>query len=232
MSSRKIKREIISLLGQSSLDTVLSGLEDYPAADLINPLFSALCRTEKQLRWHAVSGFGQVVPKLAEIDMEAARIVMRRFIWSLNDESGGIGWGAPEAMAEIIVNNDQLADEYLHMLISYTREDGPELFQDGNFLELPQLQRGLLWGIGRVAGEMSQVLIERGVNADLYKYLKSDDAVVCGMAIWGLGLLEASEAKNDVKGFLDDQREVELYFKGQFLTQTVAEYASVALARL
>ena len=47
-------------------------------------------------------------------------------------------------MAEIMANDDQLADEYLHMLLSYMREDGPELFADGNYLELPMLQRGLL----------------------------------------------------------------------------------------
>jgi len=69
--------------------------------------------------------------------MEAARIVMRRYIWSLNDESGGIGWGAPEAMAVGIYHHDGLCDEYLHMLISYMLPDGPLEHQDGNFLELP-----------------------------------------------------------------------------------------------
>eukprot|EP00362_Geleiidae_sp_MMETSP1317_P000447 CAMPEP_0201284794 /NCGR_PEP_ID=MMETSP1317-20130820/84991_1 /ASSEMBLY_ACC=CAM_ASM_000770 /TAXON_ID=187299 /ORGANISM="Undescribed Undescribed, Strain Undescribed" /LENGTH=71 /DNA_ID=CAMNT_0047606373 /DNA_START=1077 /DNA_END=1289 /DNA_ORIENTATION=- len=67
--------------------------------------------------------------------MEEARIVMRRMLWSMNDESGGIGWGVPEAMAEVMTCNKGLAEEYIHMLISYMREDGEELFQDGNFLE-------------------------------------------------------------------------------------------------
>jgi len=48
-----------------------------------------------------------------------------------------------------------LAEEYLHMLVSYMREDGPKAFQDGNFIELPMLQRGLLWGIGRLIPPLS-----------------------------------------------------------------------------
>jgi len=102
------------------------------------------------VRWHAVSVFGTTVDRMAGQDLESARIVMRRFLWSLNDESGGIGWGAPEAMAEIMYHCRPLAEEHLHMLVSYMREDGPEAFQDGNFIELPMLQRGLLWGIGRL----------------------------------------------------------------------------------
>ena len=70
---------------------------------------------------------------------------MRRLMWNLNDESGGIGWRArPEAMGEIVARSERLADEYGHILISY-------LDPDGNYLEHPLLQRGLLWGIGRFA---------------------------------------------------------------------------------
>ena len=43
-----------------------------------------------------------VVSRLADSDMEAARVIMRRLMWNLNDESGGIGWGSPEAMGEIL----------------------------------------------------------------------------------------------------------------------------------
>ena len=65
-------------------------------------------------------------------------------MWSLNDESGGIGWDAPEAMSEIIASHEGLAKEYTNVLISYVREDG-------NFLEYEPLQRGAVWGIGSVA---------------------------------------------------------------------------------
>jgi len=87
---------------------------------------------------------GAVVANLAEQDMESARVIMRRLMWSLNDESGGIGWGAPEAMGEIIASHDGLAKEYVSVLISY-------VWKEGNFLEYEPLQRGAVWGVGRVA---------------------------------------------------------------------------------
>ena len=130
MSSRKIKQEVLTLLASADLDHIYREALKFAEKDLVNPLFSALSRPEEIVRWHAISVFGQVVPRLADQDMEAARIVMRRFLWSLNDESGGIGWGAPEAMAEIMLHHDRLADEYLHMLISYLRPDGPLEHQD------------------------------------------------------------------------------------------------------
>ena len=51
---------------------------------------------------------GAVVANLAEKDMESARVVMRRLMWSLNDESGDIGWSRPEAMGEIIASHGDL----------------------------------------------------------------------------------------------------------------------------
>jgi len=36
-------------------------------------------------------------------------------MWSLNDESGGIGWGAPEAMGAIMARHTGLADEYANI---------------------------------------------------------------------------------------------------------------------
>ena len=224
MSSRKIKNKVISLLGQQDLDQILYGLQQYPDKDLINPLFLALPRAEELVRWHAVSAFGQVVPRIAEEDMEAARIVMRRFLWSLNDESGGIGWGSAEAMAEIMAHHEPLADEYLHMLHSYIQEDGEELFQDGNHLELPQLQRGILWGIGRVAPRWGARLLEKGVVDHLRPYLQSDDAVVRAMTIRALVELKAPETEALVSPFLDDDREVRFYLEGVFQTLTVADF--------
>ena len=179
-----LKKRVQRLLAEKNLNDIFLELSGYREEDLINPLFSSLCNSNEIVRWHAVSAFGIVVSQLAKRNLESARVIMRRFLWSLNDESGGIGWGAPEAMAEIMANHPVLADEYLHMLVSYIQEDGDELYQDGNFIELPMLQRGILWGIGRLAGGYRQRLIESGVAKELAKYLESPDLIVFGLALW------------------------------------------------
>ncbi len=46
---------------------------------------------------------------------------MHRLMWSLNDESGSIGWGVPEAVAEIMANHDGAAEKYAYILVCLRR---------------------------------------------------------------------------------------------------------------
>ncbi len=223
--NRKIKKEVLALLAAGNLENSRRELAKFDEQGLVNPLFSALYRPEEILRWHTVTIFGEVLARLADKNMEAARIVMRRYLWSLNDESGGIGWGAPEAMAEAMYHHDRLCDEYHHMLISYMRPDGPLEYQDGNFLELPELQRGLLWGIGRLAEKRGALLLEKAVVPDLIAYLSSNDATVRGLAVRALGLLGAGAP---VETLLDDYRSLRFYHDGEISVVTVSELAGVA----
>lgn len=227
--NRKIKKKVLTLLADADLNHVRAELAEFDEQGLVNPLFSALYRPEEMLRWHTVTIFGEVLSRLADRNMEAARIVMRRYLWSLNDESGGIGWGAPEAMAEAMYHHDGLCDEYLHMLISYMRPDGPLEHQDGNYLELPELQRGLLWGIGRLAEKRADLLLERNVVPDLLAYLSSQDATVRGLAAKALGLLGGSGFGEELQPLLGDGRPVRLYGDGRISVVTVSELATEAL---
>lgn len=215
MNRRQLKKHILTLLDFPNLGEIYGQLQFYPRQSVLNPLFIALCHQKERVRWNAVCCFGQTVPAMAEDNLESARVVMRRFLWTLNDESGGIGWGAPESMAEIMVHSDQLRKEYLHMLISYMREDGEELFQDGNYLELPLLQRGLLWGVGRLCENVPDEMIERGVTADLLAYLESPDFQVRGMALWALGFLKYNIDQSLVRDLLANSLELRVYLNGQ-----------------
>lgn len=211
MNRRKAKQEILLLLKQGSSDTFFSKLEEYPQHLLINALFIALCNQLEPIKWNAVSCFGYIVPGIAEKDLESARIIMRRFLWSLNDESGGIGWGAPEAMAEIMCHSKTLRREFLHMLISYMREDGDEPFQDGNFLEHPMLQRGLLWGVGRLCMECPDEMSGYQIMPDIMAYLDSTDLYVAGLAIWCLNLLGVKLPLLKLEKYVASSFELELF---------------------
>jgi len=132
-------------------------------------------------------------------------------------------------MAEIMYNSDILRQEYLHMLISYTRKDGNELFQDGNYLELPLLQRGLLWGIGRLCQGHKAEMLEKLVTNDIVDYLSSPDHHVVGLAIWCLGFLGSNEAMTRVAEFLSHTEEICLVLNDSFKTITLAKLAENAL---
>lgn len=229
MNRLKTKKKIINLLSLEDLDTIRDGLFDLPNKGVLNGLFSSLCHPEELVRWHAVSGFGLVVPAIAAANLEEARTVMRRFLWMLNDESGGIGWGVPEAMAEVMFHCRPLGGEYLHMLVSYTMDDGPELFQDGNFLELDLLQEGVLWGLCRVAPLYREELLDLRVNENLTVYLDSDNATVKGLACRLVRLLGLQKYRTWLDAAGNDLRPVRVYHEGTFSETTVADLAKLAL---
>lgn len=211
LARRRIKLELLPLLEKRQTSEIFHLLQRYPDHLVMNTLFSALCNPLDQVRWNAVICFGTIVPRLAEERIEDARVIMRRFLWTLNDESGGIGWGAPESLAEIMCHCGQLRREYLHMLISYMCEDGEEFFQDGNYLELPMLQRGLLWGIGRLCQHHRDEMTEQNIVENVAAYLSSTDSTVSGMALWSLGLLQAKSTAQRIAPFLDKDKVIQIY---------------------
>ena len=215
-SRREIKRHILKLLEQGSLDEIYHFFENNPEHLVLNALFGALCNPVETIRWNSIRGFGLVVPPLAKINIENARVVMRRFLWSLNDESGGIGWGAPESLAEIMCHCGQLRHEYLHILISYMCRDGEEIFQDGNYLELPMLQRGLIWGVGRLAQYHREEMVEQNSVEKVVCYLSSSDMNVAGLAIWTLGLLNAQSTHGKIEAFVG-RNDLVLIYRDNFL---------------
>ena len=221
----KEKRRITKLLESPDIEAVIQELRQLPVSRVINPLIGALCSNNETVRWHAITALGPIMADLADKDMEAARVVMRRFMWSLNDESGGIGWGAPEAMGVIMAGHDKLADEYGHMLVAYMREDG-------FYLELPQLQQGLMWGLARLTMAKPDLLKAKNVVAYLLPYLDSHDSTVRGLAAWTLGLLHAGEAVLYLERLANDPAQVTIFLNRTFVPDTVGSLAHKALANI
>ncbi|MFH1155381.1 MAG: hypothetical protein V1793_16350 [Pseudomonadota bacterium] len=141
---RTIKRRVHELLTQPDEGAALEAILSMDGKAVVGPLISFLQSTDLALQRRAVRAMGKVVSAMADTHVESARIVMRRLMWSLNDESGGIGWGAPEAMGEIMAMNETLAGEYANILLSYVDEKG-------NYLEYEPLRRGAVQGIRRLA---------------------------------------------------------------------------------
>lgn len=222
-SGRQLKREISKLLRTQNMDAALDTLYRMPARQAVNPLFSLLLSTDPKVKWPAITALGGVIANLARQDMESARVMMRRLMWQLNDESGGIGWGCPETLGEAMACHEGLAQEYAHVLTSYVMEAG-------NFLEYEPLQEGALWGIGRV----SQVRPHRVRAAvpHLLNFLASRRAAVRGLAVWTLGLLGAGEGSSQIRSLLNDGAQVEIYRDGELRTLTVRELSREALAKI
>lgn len=150
---KKFKKEIHDIITSGKFPGNIGKLDNYPPKNLISTLLSILYQPDKSVRNSTIIALGHTVSSLAEEDIEAARVVMRRLMLSLTEESGGIGWGAPEAMGEIMARNRQLAEEYHQMLISY-------MIGGGNELEFEELQKDVIAGLKRLAAEYPELVEE------------------------------------------------------------------------
>ena len=138
---RQTKKKVNQILSNSQGSEALSLLELIPEEQLVGPLFSHFYAMDELIKFRSIIAMGELALRLSLKQMEKARILMRRIMWNLNDESGGIGWGSPEAMGQILYKSPALAMEFKSILFSY-------LDHRGNFIEHELLQRGVLWGIG------------------------------------------------------------------------------------
>ena len=162
--------------------TALAEIGHLPLRQVVNPLFSFFYTHDALLKWRAITAMGHAVNEMVlRNQKEAARVVMRRLIWNLNDESGGIGWGSPEAMGEIMARNKSMADEYHRILLSY-------MMPHGNYVEHEMLQRGVLWGVGRLAHVEPSLI--RPAIAYLIPFLTSADPFHRGLASWTAALYD------------------------------------------
>jgi hypothetical protein len=118
------------------------------------------------------------------------------------------------------------------MLLSYMREDGDEIWQDGNFLEHEILQQGLLWGAGRMALSRRKLMLEKGMDLDLPPYLDSPDATVRGLAARAIGILGVPVRLERIKELCRDNDTMRLYEDGVLRTFSVGQLADQALQRL
>jgi len=216
MGARQFKKEILELLSHKAFEKSLEKILQLPARQSVNPLFSFFYNSDELVRWWAVAAMGTVVSNLADHDMESARVIMRRLIWNLNDESGGIGWGSPEAMGEIMARHERLAGEYHKILVSY-------ITPDGNYLEHEILQRGVLWSVGRLAHARPQ-LVEDSAPF-LLPYMESEDANLRGLAAWTAGLFDCKTTRKLLKRLENDQATLTIYLNDKLEEFTVAQLA-------
>ncbi len=219
---RQIHTELLSLLRDDDHDRSMAAIKEYANRRVIGPLFSFFYRDEPHIRWRAITAMGEAVKQIADRDLEYARNIMRRLIWNLNDESGGIGWGSSEAMGEIMAREPQLAEEFGPLLASYIREDR-------NRPDHPDLQAGALWGLGRLAHVRPNLVC--AVAPFLGPFLLDDRSTLRGLAAWVSQAIFHESLRPALTSAESDPAILSLYQGWTFLETTVGRLAAVSLMR-
>ena len=213
---RRLKKEVLTCLQHADFQTGIEQICRFPHRQVVNPLFSYLYSLDEQIKWRAVSAMGAVIDAIASCDLEGSRVVMRRFIWNLNDESGGIGWGSPEAMGETMARNSILAGEYADILISYIRPDG-------NYLEHERLQRGVIWGIGRLSHARPE--LASSAAEYLQPYILTRDPILQGLALWAAGAIPTESTRLAAERLTHSDEVISIYLNGRFAEYTLSQLA-------
>lgn len=193
----------------------------------VGPLFSFLLQ-DPELKHRAARALGETVNELTKTDMEAAKNVIRRFMWHMNEESGNIGWGIPDAFAECLAANADLAKTYGSILCSYIIDLG----FDDNYCDHDILRRSCYWAIGRFAQARPE-LAEKA-RPWLIKGLEDRDSICRGMAAWALGqsppnLMDAPALKRLAES--GDNDLCEYFDNGKIRRATVSELARRGMER-
>lgn len=213
---RRRKEHLRGLLAARDLDN----LQDWIAAERnpMRPLSSLLFDQDPLVRWRAIEVLGLAAAFEWSRDGERVRRQIRRLFWLMNDESGGICWNAPEAIAEILYNVPALIEEYGLQLPSF-------------FVEEP-FERGSRWAVARLSAKEPSAFVF--ASPALVASLNDADAVVRGMSLLALQGLRAQTGLHGAESLTGDSHDVTIYdFEtGELITTSVGELAREYLASL
>lgn len=147
-TQREIRYHLIDILGQNNWHQRLEEIYNYPLEKVFGAIQYTQSSLDAAIKWHGVSALGLFLQYNSSIKQSQLREMMRRIMWNLNEESGGIGWGMAELMAEACASVSFLAEEYSLLFLSYLIEnsEGPD-----NYLEFNELRSGAWWGAQRLA---------------------------------------------------------------------------------
>jgi hypothetical protein len=209
-----LKKEIIALLEKKSYDS----LSRLSLADkkIISSLISLSYDKNTHTSWRAMEAIGLATKEISRSNPETVRNVAGRLLWMMRDESGGIGWSAPEILGEIVRNNPVLCADFAPIIASFHDEK--------------MLCSGVLWAMGRI-GHINAETVDYAAPI-IRSYLQSTDEKLRGYAAWALGEMGIRESSEELEGMKRDAGRIRFYEEGELRDRNVGDIASAALEKI
>ncbi len=168
------------------------------------------------LCWRAIEAMGAAAAAVSRTDQSKVRNVVQRILWSAREESGGMGWSAPELLAEIVIAAPQQFADIPPIIVSLHSEDEEKVFL-----------KGVLRAIGRM-GEAGITDIA-GSEEIVRNSLRHHDPAVRGLAIWAAARSRIS-AVDVISAMTSDNQELTIYQNGELVRRSLGDLAREALA--
>jgi hypothetical protein len=214
----QIKTTLRGLLERGQFDTIAQLAVERRRVLVL--LVSLTFDSDPQIGWRAVEALGVAAQRVAEDNPDYVREQLRRLYWLISEESGGICWHAPEAMAEIVRHNPTLFADYIpivvFLIVSMAEED------------LNHFKAGTLWAIGRL-GPLAGEHVD-GVREAVTAALDDPDPQIRGTAAWCLGKLGKTAILAERPDVISDEAPVTFYEKAKLEQTSVGALARRALS--
>jgi HEAT repeat protein len=213
-----IKTILRELLARGDFDAIaeLAAERRRTLAILVSLTFDS----DSEIGWRAVEALGISSQRVAEDDPEYVREQLRRLYWLISEESGGICWHAPEAMAEIVRHKPQLFADYIPIVVFLILSMADE--------DLDHFKAGTLWAIGRL-GSLAADHFEE-VRVAVTAALDDPDPQIRGTAAWCLGQMGQAATLTDRSDLLSDEAPVSFYLEKSLEATSVGALARRALS--
>lgn len=180
---------------------------------------------ETLVGWRAILAVGEAARGLAVKDHAFLREVCRKLFWSLNDESGGIGWSAPEMLGEIVAADPVRFADLVPMIAGVFN------------VEEDTFRAGAIYGLRRIAEHRPDAVLSQ--YEQLLAALSDCDprTRIFGLQViallWHHAIREGywtsdicQRAKKGVQKLLEDPAEAWIYDNDAFQSIVVGETAS------
>jgi hypothetical protein len=189
-----MKKRLRRLLEQQNTEEIadLAGRQRRVLSTLISLTFDR----DPLIGWRAVEAVGRAAERIAQDDPDCVRDHLRRLHWLLNEESGGVCWRAPEAMAEIVRREPSLFADYIPIVVSLILNLARE--------DIEHFRTGILWAIGRLGA----------AAGDHVRDVLPAIALALDDAVWCLGQVGQARLLAGRPDLLSAEGTVDLYEDG------------------
>jgi HEAT repeat protein len=208
------KKEVAELLSEKKYDELIRRFSG--KRKIFSTLISLSYDKGDVISWRAMEAIGLITGEIAGTDPELVRNTVGRLLWMIRDESGGIGWSAPETLGEIVRNNPELCADIAPIIVSFHEEK--------------MLTAGVMRAVGRV-GKTSREMVDYAVPI-IISCLKDPDRTVRAHAAWAAGELGVIQAADELEKLGNDTDVIPFYEDGELREKSVGEIAAKALAGL
>ncbi len=114
LTQLEMKQTLVAALEANDFETVRT------LALQSRKVFSVLVRLAYDkatlIGWRAIKAIGHVSSLYVNNNYDFLRDAIRKLLWSLSDESGGIGWSAPEILGEIVGTDPEKMSDVIPLI--------------------------------------------------------------------------------------------------------------------